>query len=174
MQITFPRRFPLNQFRSALLASCLVLAAGCGSDGDPVRNDATPADSAVFENAGQASSRVFLSGDVTIAPTFMVATADFFVSGGLGADAATGTSAAQSFRTLTRALAGETFEDPDEEGFTLTCTSSADAATYTSSCEGESEVLPGCTAAFTFDSVGTRSDDTYTVTSTTNITCAGE
>lgn len=145
----------MNRFRSALLASCLVLFAGCGSDGDPVRVDddpvvlhtltpgaaahgamvpaapvevpggpegvaisavadsgfvfagwvATPADSAVFEDAGLASSRVFLNGDAVVAPTFMVATADYFVNGRLGADDAAGTSATVAFRTLTRALA---------------------------------------------------------------------
>lgn len=69
---------------------------------------------------------------------------------------------------------GETFEDPDGEEFTLTCTSSADATTYTSSCEGEAEIMPGCTASFTFDSAGTRTGETYTVTSTMNITYAGD
>lgn len=65
---------------------------------------ATPADKAVFEDAGLAAGQVFLSGDVTIAPTFMVATADFYVNPRLGADDAAGTSAALAFRTLTRAL----------------------------------------------------------------------
>ncbi len=66
---------------------------------------ATPADKAVFEDAGLASAHVFISGDVTIAPTFMVAVADFYVNPRLGADDAAGTSAAQAYRTITQALA---------------------------------------------------------------------
>lgn len=69
---------------------------------------------------------------------------------------------------------GDNFEDPDEEEFTLNCTSSADATSYTSSCEGETEILPGCTAAFTFDTVGTRTGETYSVISTMNISYVGD
>ena len=66
---------------------------------------ATPADKAAFADAALASTTVILSGDATIAPTFMVATATLFVNPRLGADDATGTSAAQPFRTLTHAFA---------------------------------------------------------------------
>lgn len=66
---------------------------------------ATPAGNAVFGNAAQAATTVTLSGSAAIAPTFMVAAADFFVNPRLGADDAAGTTAAQPFKTLTHALA---------------------------------------------------------------------
>ena len=65
---------------------------------------ATPADKAVFADAGLAATNVTLSGSATVSPTFMVAAADFFVNQRLGSDGATGTTAAQPFRTLTQAL----------------------------------------------------------------------
>lgn len=66
---------------------------------------ATPADMATFADAGLDSTTVVLSGDATIAPTFMVAVADYFVNPRLGSDDAAGTSAAQAFRTITQAIA---------------------------------------------------------------------
>lgn len=66
---------------------------------------ATPAGNAMFGNAAQAATTVTLSGSAAIAPTFMVAAADFFVNPRLGADDAAGTTAAQPFKTLTHALA---------------------------------------------------------------------
>jgi len=66
---------------------------------------AVPAGNATFEDARLASTQVVLSGDATIAPTFMVAAAQYFVNQRLGSDAAAGTSAALAFKTLTHALA---------------------------------------------------------------------
>lgn len=66
---------------------------------------ATPADKAAFEDAALAATHVVLSGNATIAPTFMVASADYFVNPRLGSDTAAGTTAAQPFKTLTHALA---------------------------------------------------------------------
>ena len=138
----------MKLFRALFLVAGLALAAGCGSDDDPVRvysltpgtaahgtmtpaapveySDnggpvaitatanagfvfagwvATPADKAAFENPALATTSVALSGDATIAPTFMVDTADYFVNPRLGVDTAAGTTAAQPFRTITQALA---------------------------------------------------------------------
>lgn len=66
---------------------------------------ATPADNAVFEDAALDSTGVVLSGDATIAATFILENADYFVNPRLGSDDAAGTSPSQAFRTLTHALA---------------------------------------------------------------------
>lgn len=78
------------------------------------------------------------------------------------------------FSELDTLCPGGTFGDPDQEEFALTCTSSADATTLTSHCEGETEVMPGCTATFTYDSAGTRTGEAYTVTSTMDIAYVGD
>ena len=77
------------------------------------------------------------------------------------------------FAELDTICPGDLFEDPQDEEFALTCTSSADADSYTNHCEGETEAFPGCTAAFTYDATGTRTDETYTVTATTAISYVG-
>lgn len=145
---TLTEETPLKTIRSLPLVACLVLAAGCGSDDEPIATHtltpgtahhgsmtpaapveaedgagplaisaiadagfvfagwvATPADGADFGDAALASTGVILSSDATIAPTFMVATADYFVNQRLGSDEATGTSAAQPFRSITHAAA---------------------------------------------------------------------
>lgn len=69
---------------------------------------------------------------------------------------------------------GSFFEDPDGGGeFVLECTSSADADSYTSHCEG-TNVLGDCTAQFMFDTTGTITGDSYTATQTVTITYVGD
>jgi len=69
---------------------------------------------------------------------------------------------------------GDVFQDPDPSSFTVECTASIDANSYTISCEGESEIFPGCTAAFDYSGSATRNGDSYTSTTFTNITYAGD
>jgi len=64
-------------------------------------------------------------------------------------------------------------EDPASE-FALVCTGSADAETMTFECVGSGEVMPGCTAEYTFTGTATRSGDTYEGVSTTTISYVGE
>ena len=68
---------------------------------------------------------------------------------------------------------GDLFEAPEDEEFTLTCSTSADANSFSDHCEGESEAFPGCTATFTYDATGTRTGETYTATTTTTISYVG-
>lgn len=68
---------------------------------------------------------------------------------------------------------GWAFSDPQEEDIDITCTGSANADSYEQSCEGSSEVLPGCTVDFAFDAAGTRTGDTYTSVTTIATTATG-
>jgi hypothetical protein len=69
---------------------------------------------------------------------------------------------------------GAVFEDPNTEGIPIVCTTTADADSYTTHCEGSTEVVPGCTANFVYDVTGTRNGDSYTATSTVNLTYTGD
>ncbi len=69
---------------------------------------------------------------------------------------------------------GAVFEDPDGGGTTLNCTTTADGSSYTTHCEGSSEVFPGCTSSFVYDVTGTLSGDSYSATSVTNISFTGD
>lgn len=68
---------------------------------------------------------------------------------------------------------GAVFEDPGDDEVTWECTSSADGDSYTSHCEGSTEMIPGCTATFTVDMTGTRTGDSYTATSIVATTYSG-
>jgi len=69
---------------------------------------------------------------------------------------------------------GSVFEDPDGGDFTIECTASAGATTYTTHCEGSSEVEPGCIANFMYDVTGTRDGDSYSSTAITTIAYTGD
>ena len=68
---------------------------------------------------------------------------------------------------------GEVFEDPDPGDVDVTCTSSANATSYTIHCDGSGEALPGCTINIVFDTNGTRTNDGYTAISTVTFTYVG-
>ncbi|MBK8168079.1 MAG: hypothetical protein IPK64_19200 [bacterium] len=74
---------------------------------------------------------------------------------------------------LDTVCSGSTFEDPDDTEFELTCTSSADADSYESHCEGTS-AFEKCTGQFVFDFIGTITGDSYTATQTVTITYTGD
>lgn len=69
---------------------------------------------------------------------------------------------------------GSVFEDPDGGGeFTLECTSTVEADSYDSHCEGSS-VFGDCTAQYVFDVTSTITGDSYTSTQTVSITYTGD
>jgi len=68
---------------------------------------------------------------------------------------------------------GSVIQDPDA-GFEITCTGTADGTTVTNHCEGSGEIIPGCTAEFTFDTSTTRTGDTFVSTTTSTINYVGE
>lgn len=69
--------------------------------------------------------------------------------------------------------AGDTF-DPDIEGqFPITCTGTITETTVDIHCTGTFEVTPECTATIQFDTDGTRNGDTWTSTTTVEITYVG-
>ena len=65
------------------------------------------------------------------------------------------------------------FPSPGGGGLVVTCSTTATPTTFSIHCTASSQVLPGCTAAYVVDITGTRNGDTYTATSTTNITYTG-
>lgn len=69
--------------------------------------------------------------------------------------------------------AGTMIEDPQPDGITVSCTYSADATSYTSHCEGSTEVEPGCTENFVEDTAASRTGETYTAVTTTEVTYTG-
>ncbi len=63
---------------------------------------------------------------------------------------------------------GQSFSDT-----TLSCTGSADANTFTEHCTGSFDVGSGCTANYTVDVHGTRTNDTFFSVATSSITYTG-
>ncbi len=64
-------------------------------------------------------------------------------------------------------------EPPVIEEITFTCTSSADGDSYTTHCEGSTEMIPGCLATYVIDTVGTRTGETSVSTTTFSTTFVG-
>lgn len=69
---------------------------------------------------------------------------------------------------------GWAFSDPEDDTVDITCTGSANADSYQQQCDGESEILPGCTATYDFQATGSRTGDSYTSVTVIEITASGE
>lgn len=63
--------------------------------------------------------------------------------------------------------------DPQNQEVPLSCTSSADATSFSTHCEGSGEIFAGCTASIVYDLAGTRTGDSYHSVATISITYSG-
>jgi hypothetical protein len=68
---------------------------------------------------------------------------------------------------------GEHYSQSPDPSCQLTCSGSASSGAIDATCTGECELEGGCIATYTVHTTGTRSADSYQITTTINVTYSG-